>query len=272
MNNQVAKRLMDYLLEKGSSFSLTEYLSNRCERNQKISEIILKNIDLEPFLHNSSKLINDLYNKYKESKEIYRIYLEYQLFIEMQQMEELNNQDSNNEYLKEYVRKEIIQLQTSLDHLNNKNNIICNKKEIFKVVVDWEIYYKQKSNFISKYSDKIIKKLNEINNFGEYKGKHIVHAVIYVFVLDEEMKNVILSNSNPFCWKFPNFLEDLNIYDKEKTLLSTISHEEICDIYCESEEEYEYFKSIGIEFYENSYIQEQIVKTDNYLYEEIKEE
>ena len=36
--------------------------------------------------------------------------------------------------------------------------------------------------------------------------------------------------------------------------MKSVAHEKLCNIYCESEEEYEYLKSIGVEFYEKEYV------------------
>ena len=77
MDNQVAKILVDYLLDKSTMFSLTEYINNtHYYRNKRIEKILLRNIDLETILKSPSEVIDKLFLQYRQNKEIYRICLE----------------------------------------------------------------------------------------------------------------------------------------------------------------------------------------------------
>ncbi len=276
MNNQVARRLMNYLLEKGSYFSLTKYVyDNRYEKYyEKINDMFKEDINVDTITNNLEAVVDKIYDKYKNDEQIYKFFIKgkiYRIKSEMKLLSDKEDSQSNpKRYLKKIMEEEIGKLDELKTQTNDKINY--NSKEFFKDIILEYIYHNRVSKFIDMYQDKIIKKLNEINNFGKYKDKQIVHAIIYVFVLDEEMKSVILSNPNPFCWEYPNFLEDLEIYDEKKILLSTIAHEGICDLYCDSEAEYRKFKSIGVKFFEEHFISEQYVKNDNYIYEEIKKD
>ena len=46
-----------------------------------------------------------------------------------------------------------------------------------------------------------------------------------------------------------------------------MAHEKICDIYCENEEEYNYLRSIGIEFEEDHFIPLSEKEKKNLYYE-----
>ncbi len=55
-------------------------------------------------------------------------------------------------------------------------------------------------------------------------------------------------------WLNPNFPEDIAFFRNGYCWLYSVAHEEICDIYCENEEEYEYLKLIGIEFVDDEFV------------------
>lgn len=76
---------------------------------------------------------------------------------------------------------------------------------------------------------------------------------IYFYKFTEEVKDYLLSNQNLYSWLNPKYPEDVSFFRNGWCLLSTITHEEMCDIEVETEEEYEYLKSIGIEFYEDKF-------------------
>lgn len=263
MDNQVAKILVDYLLDKSTMFSLTEYINNtHYYRNKRIEKILLRNIDLETILKSPSEVIDKLFLQYRQNKEIYRICLE-------ENINTISGEINKNTTGRRYLESALDIKNKELNNLKNDQNDYHNSKDVFESVVHWTIYQGKRTELTSKYNRKIIKRTNEINNFGEYKDKKVIHSIIYMFSLDDDTKSIVLDNPNPFNWLFPNFLEDICFYDNDKCLLSTIAHEEVCNLYCESKEEYEKFKSMGIEFYEENYIPEQYIVNNNYRYEEI---
>lgn len=74
------------------------------------------------------------------------------------------------------------------------------------------------------------------------------------FNLSEDVKKYLLSNTCLYCWLNPKYPEDISFFKDGYCWLRSVSHEEICDIYCENEEEYEYLKSIGLRFLEKGFV------------------
>ena len=83
--------------------------------------------------------------------------------------------------------------------------------------------------------------------------KDFVFEEIYIFRFDDKIKEELMHQKSIYDWVFPN-VEDLCIYNNGYCWLNSVAHEEICDIYCETIEEYEYLKSIGIKFVEDNYV------------------
>ena len=100
------------------------------------------------------------------------------------------------------------------------------------------------------------------NNYLENK---IYHSTTYYFKLNNELKKQILNNSSLYGWCFPNYLEDICFFKNGYCWLYSVAHEKLCEIYCRDEKEYEYLKSIGIEFVNNKYIPS---KNEKLYYEE----
>lgn len=66
----------------------------------------------------------------------------------------------------------------------------------------------------------------------------------------------VINEKDLIDWKYPNSLDNLCFIKDNYYIFFSISHEELYDIYCENEEEYEYLKSIGVEFYEDHFVKE----------------
>ncbi len=71
--------------------------------------------------------------------------------------------------------------------------------------------------------------------------------------MQEENKE-LLNKKSIYDWCFLTSLEDLCFYKNGYCWLYSVAHEEICDIFCENEEEYEYLKSIGIKFVDDKFV------------------
>jgi len=95
-------------------------------------------------------------------------------------------------------------------------------------------------------------------------GYEDLFEVIF-FKTNNELKKYMLSNTNLYKWLNPYYLEDVSFFKDGYCWLSSVAHENICAIFCENEEEYNYLKSIGIEFFEDKFTP--IQKKDMY-YEE----
>lgn len=70
----------------------------------------------------------------------------------------------------------------------------------------------------------------------------------------QQLENYILSKQCLYDWLNPMYPEDISLFKNGYCWLYSVAHEEICDIYCENEEEYEYLKSIGIEFVDDEFV------------------
>lgn len=89
------------------------------------------------------------------------------------------------------------------------------------------------------------------NKYSEYEFEKLFQIQFYKFA--DCIKDYLLSNKNLYKWLNPKYPEDVSFFINERCWFTSITHEEMCDIFVESKEEYEYLKSIGIEFLEEEY-------------------
>ena len=54
-------------------------------------------------------------------------------------------------------------------------------------------------------------------------------------------------------------MDNICFYKNNKCWLYSVAHEQICDIYCDSKDEFEYLKSIGVKFIEKQYNPEKCI-------------
>lgn len=78
---------------------------------------------------------------------------------------------------------------------------------------------------------------------------------IQFYKFDDTLINFLLTNKNLYNWLNPNYPEDVAFFKDGYCWLYSVAHEDICDIYCTDETEYETLKEIGIKFYENKFQQ-----------------
>ena len=76
---------------------------------------------------------------------------------------------------------------------------------------------------------------------------------VYFYKFSDALKKYLLSNCDLYNWLNPKYPEDIAFFKNGICWLYSVSHEGICDIYVESEEEYNYLKNIGLEFLEEHY-------------------
>ena len=77
---------------------------------------------------------------------------------------------------------------------------------------------------------------------------------ILFFKMSLRTTKYLLNNKNLYAWLNPDYPEDISFFKDGYCWLYSIAHENLCDIYCESKEEYEYLKSIGIEFWNDEFV------------------
>ena len=74
---------------------------------------------------------------------------------------------------------------------------------------------------------------------------------IYFYKLTEQVKQYLLSNNNLFSWKNPEYPQDLSFFKKGYCWLYSQEFPKTCVINCANKKEYQYLKSIGVNFSDN---------------------
>lgn len=77
---------------------------------------------------------------------------------------------------------------------------------------------------------------------------------VYFYNFSDKTKEYLLYNRDLYEWLNPDYPEDLAFFEDGYCWLYSVAHEQLCFIYCDDEQEYEYLKSIGIEFYEEDFM------------------
>lgn len=144
-----------------------------------------------------------------------------------------------------FNNKQILEIDKSTEILKRKlkNSFLKSRNGSYWVFT--KVGYSQLG--IAKYSDP--------PNFDEL-------FEILFYKTDKEVEKYLLTSKNLYTWLNPKFPEDISFFKNGYCWLYSVTHEELCDIYYESEEEYNYFKSIGIEFIDEKFTE----NLDNELY------
>lgn len=218
LNNQTYKKLILYSLGFCNKFSLYKY------KLMGISEIEERSI--LDFIFENTTFTGDMflteYNKAMLDKIYEQCKKNKKLFLES----EKRLKQSNYEYF-----------------INLSNNEkILREKQLINSIIEGYIYEHKHEEFKKYFKDKI-KRLGD-------------DPSIYLVDYNKYAAKYILNNSkNINDWIHPMNLDNLSLYIDDTLWLYSIPHENICDIYCRSEEEYEYLRSIGVEFREKYFVQ-----------------
>ncbi len=245
MNNEVYKKVLDYKLDKCKYFSLAIYTNQRKEETNKHIDIITtnskytKNFILNNF---SEELIKEVCEFFKDNQGIYN--------VDEHVKEIMANPFSINSNEEEEKRR-LIPLEE------------YNRDECVKNAIYWFVYDRITNDFICKYKDSIIKIEDEIydEHCLEYNKDQPIYRRIYIFKLNDELKKII-KEINLCDWSYPTRLEDLCLIIDNYLWIYSITHEDEFNIYLENEEEYNYLKSIGVEFWKDHYVEEKKYKID----------
>lgn len=218
-------RLMNYMIQKCDMISLQRYYNQNPDQIKEVIDIILSKYSylMENLIKKYSKCnLYKLYNKLKNDSDIF----------DSRYMEKYEN----DYYKKNYSRHEYLRIKK------------YNRKSVIYDSINWYIYNITTNSWLNKYSASIHSK--EIETL-EYGSLNILYSDTYYIDLTSDIKEEILSKSDIYDWKYPTCLDNISFFKNGKCYLSTVAHEEICRIYCENKEEYNYFKSIGIDFIDN---------------------
>lgn len=263
-------KLINHYIDDFDYFSLAKYYDNNSETYLQVIDVILKNLSEDISFLISRKNFDKLYNLFKTNKEIKKIYIDreiHNIVIMDEVIDKMSCDEKTKDRMKNKYDKELLIQKNKLNDLNLDIQTNNPKDNIINPV-NWFIYENKVNEFIKDYSKSIFKKTKEIRNFGFSFEKNTLHRIIYNFKIDNR-SNELLKNKYLCNWKYPDELEDLCIYKNNRLWLDSVNHEDMYNIYCENEEEFNYLKSIGIEFYKDNYVRESdVIVSDNYIYEE----
>ena len=208
-------KLMNYIFQKCDVFSLFRLEDYHAKSTKDSLDVILST---------ENYTVEDIMEKYSEEflNEIYEKYKDNeQIFNEPMVF---NSQKDEKNYRMALTYNKIIILYNKQTQKNwvqsNKDSLIYNQKE----------YYYTDEDGVDYYND------------------------IYYFKLTNKLKQEILEKKSIYDWLNIGSLEDICFYKPDGNCwLESVSHENLCWINCDSQEEFEYLKSIGIKFHEKQY-------------------
>ena len=209
-------KLVDYAFQKCDTISLTKQNDQHESEHKKIMDIIMSmdSYSTTDILNNySGKFLEDMFSQFKNNISIFD--------DDYQQRYELDFRISKEESEK-------------FKEFNRYHAITGSIKRL--------VYEKLTESWINRNRNSIIKVTNHY--ITELSGKKFLYNYIYYIKMTKEIQEEMLKKQSLFDWVFPTSLEDLCIFKNGYCWLYSVAHEEILDIYCENEEEYNYLKSI----------------------------
>ncbi len=213
-------KLMQYIWTKSDVVSLRKWHNQHPDITSKVLNIILK-------AENCS--IQDIVNKYSDD------------FL-------------NEIYAKFLYNKDIFDEEFCTRHGNGLIEVEKKYRKIFLSDCIGRSYYDATTKqWLDQYKENIIYQKEYIYD-DVILNKKIHQDTTYFLELTESLKEDILSMNAIYSWCFPLMLEDISFFKDGYCWLDSVAHEELCFIYCKDEEEYEYLKSIGIEFIEDHFV------------------
>lgn len=220
MSNQTYKELIMYSLGFCNKFSLYKY------KLMGIPEIEEKHI--LDFIFNYTKFSKEKFlSKYSKNM-----------------LDKIYNQCKENRQLFEEAENRLKQSNYNYFINLSSNERILGEKRLINSAIESFIYNYKHEEFKKYFKDKF-KSLGDDN------------PSIYLVDYNKYAAKFILNNSkNINDWLHPMNLDNLSLYINDIPWLYSVPHENICDIYCRSEEEYKYLKSIGVEFKEKNFVQD----------------
>lgn len=222
MTKETYKKLIDYVYQTCNVVEFKKYTSGHVHFNQRIISAILNGKPKNLNISDKKECIDSLYDLFKDDCFIFDYNYKKQY--------ETNNLGLNNEFFQKLIQKD--------------------RRSVIESSVFSYIYDLKTNNFLFKNKDDFISANEDIKKIGDYDNSY------YHFKLSENLKKELTAKNTIYDWKYPLTLEDICFFKKDGVCLFwSISHEEIYEIcFQENEEtEYEYLKSIGIEFVEEKF-------------------
>lgn len=218
----IYKKLIEHLLKKCDVISVGKYPSD-----------IIKSKTIDVIKKEENCSIVDIIKNYLED--------EYYLEKIMQKYKENEKIFDANLVLRE---ENVMKYNSNLS-LNEKKTILYDlRKNYIKSEIEWLVYDYKTNKWLQEYDKNIIYVMNE-RSYSTYYLK-----------LDNDLRQEILNRKSLYDWDFPLSVLDIAFFDNGSCLFCSEIHEKMCDLYCSDEKEFNYFKSIGIEFYDLKYIKD----------------
>ncbi len=210
--------------------------------NRKILEYALQNCNVVLFIDRCQLLPNAF-------KKIFEMILEVEGVSEEDFLSELRLSNVDN-LCERYFSNEKIKYCIDLYAPYSSNYCFSYDVHITHSIANtlYNAYYQyNKNKFLLENCDSLILKRDVY--FDKPVSNYITE---YYFHINNEIQGKILQKK---IWDFvyPYSIEDICFLKNNQYWLKSIAHEKLCFIYCESEEEYNHLKSIGIEFCEEEY-------------------
>lgn len=223
IDNKVYIKLINYAFSKCDAISLTKY----CNQNNQVSSHIVNIImSLEKYTQ------ADIMSKYSDQ------FLEY-LYLKYLDNDSIFDDNYKNAYESNTY---------GIDSIVFEKIKFNNRKIYIQESIQWYIYDLLTSVWLKNNQNNILQKqIRHLKSADNYN-------IVYYIKLTDELRNEILNRGSLFEWKWPTTLEDISFFNNGYCWIHTVSHEKICEIYCESVKEYEYLKSIGVNFLNENFI------------------
>lgn len=147
--------------------------------------------------------------------------------------------------------------QTLMQYICNNSNIVSfstENKIFFSNESMYEIYINKIEQFIKNVEKCIIRKRVNDSRFistkiiSEEKENYL--NMRYFLKITPEITKILLKEEGLKSWRTPYLPQDFIFINDNAIKMITISHEEMCDIYCDNEQEYKILKNMGIKFYD----------------------
>ncbi len=247
------KQLVNYEFKECDIIAVTKYFDQHEGYTKKIIDIILskENCSIDYIINNySTEYLSELFNKYRDDDNIFND--DYK-----NRYEHKMNYESYNEFKKDSRAQKVFEAESKKSGLNvSFENMYyeecCEffnyyyRKNVIIGCINQLVYDYITNEWLEKYKNNIIHKEDFI--LETTNGKKMIERSKYYLHLTENLKQEILSKNSIYDWCFPLSIENIEFYKKENCRLLSVAHENILDIFCENEEEYEFLESLGIKF------------------------
>lgn len=171
---------------------------------------------------NSFKFITEICNQIENNQEILKV-IKYYFY---------KNIDTTI-----YTKRELEELKKILlKEISSRNTV----EYMIYITIEIDMYNKNIQDFLESMQKNLVK----IQKNPYKKGWR--NYDVYYYKIDDNLKKKLLEVNSLYQWNFPELPSDLSFYKNEKIWMETITHEEICRIYTDDQEEIEKMREMGL--------------------------